>query len=77
MSQPSFVDVLLPKGFGHNAKLEKIAGLLNWSPIEALVQKVRNGDHQSKHRSGTLQELLSRHEFIALPRVLMGYDRRR
>jgi transposase, IS5 family len=44
MSQSSFVDMLLPKSFGRNAKLEKIASLLNWSPIEALVQKVRNGD---------------------------------
>lgn len=44
MSQSSFVDALLPKGFGRNVKLEKIASLLNWPPIEVLAQKVRNGD---------------------------------
>jgi len=39
--QSSFVDAFLPAGFGRNARLERIAGLLAWSPIEALVRSVR------------------------------------
>lgn len=39
--QSSFVDAFLPAGFGRNARLERIAGLLDWSPIEALVRSVR------------------------------------
>lgn len=45
MSQSSFVDALLPQGFGRNARLEKIAGLLDWRPLEILVLKVRSGEH--------------------------------
>jgi IS5 family transposase len=45
MSQSSFVDTLLPKGFGRNARLEKIAGLLDWRPLEVLVLRVRSGEH--------------------------------
>jgi transposase, IS5 family len=45
MSQSSFVDALLPKGFGRNARLEKIAGLLDWRPLEVLVLGVRSGEH--------------------------------
>lgn len=37
MSQNSFVDAFLPKGFGRNAWLEKIAGLLDWHPLEVVV----------------------------------------
>lgn len=44
MSQPSFVDVFLPAGFGRNARLERISGLLNWRPLEALVRKLRSGE---------------------------------
>lgn len=44
MSQSSFVDALLPKGFGRNARLERIAGLLDWRPLEVLVLRVRKGD---------------------------------
>lgn len=42
--QPSFVDALLPAGFGRNARLERIAGLLDWSRIEVLVARVRPGE---------------------------------
>lgn len=45
MSQSSFVDALLPKGFGRNARLEMISGLLDWRPLEVLVLKVRSGEH--------------------------------
>jgi len=43
MDQQSFVDALLPAGFGRNERLERIAGLLDWSRIEALVATVRPG----------------------------------
>lgn len=42
--QSSFVDALLPAGFGRNARLEGITGLLDWSRIEALVGNVRPGE---------------------------------
>ena len=45
MSQTSFVDAFLPKGFGRNARLEKIAVLLDWRPLEVLVLRVRSGEH--------------------------------
>ncbi len=44
MSQSSFVDAFLPKGFGRNARLEKIAVLLDWRPLEVLVLNVRGGE---------------------------------
>jgi transposase, IS5 family len=44
MSQSSFVDAFLPKGFGRNVRLEKISGLLDWQPLERLVLKVRSGE---------------------------------
>lgn len=40
MAQSSFVDVLLPAGFGRNARLERITGLIDWSPVERLVSAV-------------------------------------
>lgn len=43
MDQRGFAESFLPSGFGRNARLERIAGLLDWSPIEALVQQVRAG----------------------------------
>ena len=43
--QASFVDALLPAGFGRNQRLERIAGLLDWSPIAALVAPVRAGEN--------------------------------
>ena len=45
MNQSSFVDALLPPGFGRNARLEKIASLLDWGPLEALVSSLRSGEH--------------------------------
>lgn len=42
--QSSFVDAFLPAGFGRNARLERISGLLDWSRIEALVKTVRAGE---------------------------------
>jgi transposase, IS5 family len=44
MDQSSFIDVLLPAGMGRNARLERIAGLIDWVPIERLVGKVRPGE---------------------------------
>lgn len=41
MNQPSFIDALLPGGFGRNKRLEKIDGLLDWQPIDALVKGIR------------------------------------
>ena len=42
--QASFVDALLPEGFGRNARLERIASLLDWRRIEALVAGLRPGE---------------------------------
>jgi IS5 family transposase len=42
--QASFVDAFLPAGFGRNARLERIAGLLDWSRMEAVVGGVRCGE---------------------------------
>lgn len=44
MSQQSFVDAFLPAGIGRNERLERIAGLLDWEPIAALVAGVRPGE---------------------------------
>ena len=41
--QISFVDSLLPAGFGRNARLERISDLLDWARIEAIVRVVRPG----------------------------------
>jgi IS5 family transposase len=43
MSQSSFIDALLPGGLGRNQRLERIAGLIDWTPIEGLVRAVRCG----------------------------------
>jgi len=42
--QSSFVDALLPSGFGRNARLEAISGLLDWSRIEAIVSAVHSAE---------------------------------
>lgn len=42
--QTSFIDAYLPAGFGRNARLERIAGLLDWSRVEAIVAAVRPGE---------------------------------
>jgi len=41
--QMSMAEAFLPEGFGRNERLERIAGLLDWSPIEAIVVRVRSG----------------------------------
>ncbi len=42
--QSSFVDALLPSGFGRNARLEAIDGLIDWSRIEAIVSMVHSAE---------------------------------
>lgn len=44
MDQSSFVDALLPSGFGRNARLERISALIDWSRIARLVEAVRPGE---------------------------------
>ena len=44
MTQASFVDVLLPAGIGRNARLERIAGLIDWAKVERLLSGVRPGE---------------------------------
>jgi IS5 family transposase len=41
--QFGLIEGWLPAGFGRNARLERIAGLLDWSRIEAVVRPVRPG----------------------------------
>lgn len=43
MDQRGFAEAFLPAGFGRNARLERIAALIDWTPIDALVQRVRPG----------------------------------
>jgi IS5 family transposase len=43
MDQVGFAEAFLPAGFGRNARLERISGLLDWDAIEGLVQRVRAG----------------------------------
>ncbi|SFP57251.1 transposase, IS4 family [Sphingomonas rubra] len=44
MDQRRFVEAFLPTGFGRNARLERIAALIDWAPLEALVRQVRPGE---------------------------------
>jgi IS5 family transposase len=44
MTQASFIEALLPPGFGRNERLERIAGLIDWSRLEALASSVRRGE---------------------------------
>ena len=44
MQQASFVEALLPAGFGRNERLERIAGLIDWMPLERLVGSLRCGE---------------------------------
>lgn len=44
MEQCSLIDALLPAGFGRNERLERIAGLIDWAPIDGLVSGVRSGE---------------------------------
>lgn len=43
MDQRGFAEAFLPAGFGRNARLERIAALIDWTPVEALVKRVRPG----------------------------------
>lgn len=43
MEQRGFAEAFLPAGFGRNTRLERIAGLIDWVPIDALVRRVRPG----------------------------------
>ena len=43
MDQRGFAEAFLPAGFGRNARLERIAALIDWVPVEALVKRVRPG----------------------------------
>lgn len=44
MDQGHFIDVLLPRKFGRNVRLEKITDLLDWQRIERLLRTVRNSE---------------------------------
>ena len=44
MQQASFVEALLPAGFGRNERLERITGLIDWVPLERLVAPLRSGE---------------------------------
>jgi IS5 family transposase len=44
MDQGSFIDALLPAGFGRNERLERIASLIDWAPVARLVGTVRPGE---------------------------------
>ena len=41
--QGGFAEAFLPSGFGRNARLERIAALIDWAPVEVLVKRVRAG----------------------------------
>jgi IS5 family transposase len=43
MAQDSFIDALLPAGFGRNAHLDRIAGLLEWERIGSILGRARPG----------------------------------
>lgn len=43
MEQRGFAEAFLPAGFGRNARLERIAALIDWARVDALVRRVRPG----------------------------------
>lgn len=43
MAQDSFIEALLPAGFGRNERLDRISGLIDWDRLSGLVRKVRPG----------------------------------
>jgi|BogFormECP04_OM1_1039644.scaffolds.fasta_scaffold04516_1 transposase, IS5 family len=43
MPQTSFIDALLPEGFGRNERLERIGKLIDWAPLTALASSTRVG----------------------------------
>lgn len=42
--QTSFIDALLGPGLGRNARLERIAALFDWAPLEEIASRVRSGE---------------------------------
>jgi len=44
MAQDSFIEALLPAGFGRNERLERISGLIDWDRLAVLIRKVRPGE---------------------------------
>jgi IS5 family transposase len=48
--QPSFIEALMPKGFGSNAGLDRLAGLVKWYRLEKLLAHLR--DEESPGRPG-------------------------
>jgi len=43
MSQASFLEALIDPRLGRNARLSEIDGLINWSGIEAMAERLRSG----------------------------------
>ncbi|MDJ0278190.1 transposase [Sphingomonas sp. 2R-10] len=39
MERHGFAEAFLPAGFGRNGRLERIASLIDWAPVEALVRR--------------------------------------
>jgi IS5 family transposase len=44
MTQASFIDALLPAGFGRNERLERISGLIDWGAVGRLLDRIRCGE---------------------------------
>ncbi|WP_022723013.1 IS5 family transposase [Rhodopseudomonas sp. B29] len=44
MAQDSFIEALLPAGFGRNQRLDRISGLIDWDRLSGLIRKVRPGE---------------------------------
>jgi len=44
-AQGSFAEAFLGPGIGRNRRLERIAGLIDWSEVAALARQVRDGRH--------------------------------
>src|SRR3954452_9988090 len=44
IGQASFLEAFLPAGFGRNARLEKIAGLIDWAALARLTVRVREAE---------------------------------
>src|SRR3954468_9823708 len=44
IGQASFLEAFLPAGFGRNARLEKIAGLIDWAALERLTVRGREAE---------------------------------
>lgn len=44
MAQDSFIEALLPAGFGRNQRLDRISGLIDWDRLAGLIRKVRPGE---------------------------------